>query len=100
MPKQWTGSQACTQPAFAHYCPVGMGGPSVLQADKLSGEWKLVYTSGSELSALLALSKLPFVTVGDITQTIDGAAGTVVNKVGCPASRVAHGHAHFSRFYY
>lgn len=40
-----------------------------------------MYTSGSELSALLALSKLPFVTVGDITQTIDGAAGTVVNKV-------------------
>jgi PAP_fibrillin len=64
----------------------------VPQADKLSGEWKLVYTSGSELSALLALSKLPFVTVGDITQTIDGAAGTVINKVqlGKPA---APGHA-------
>jgi PAP_fibrillin len=40
-----------------------------------------VYTSNSELFALLALSKLPFVTVGDITQTIDGAAGIVVNKV-------------------
>ena len=62
----------------------------MLQADKLSGEWKLVYTSGSELSALLALSRLPFVTVGDITQTIDGAAGTVVNKVHM-ASRPAPG---------
>lgn len=57
---------------------------SLKQADRLSGEWKLVYTSNSELFALLALSKLPFVTVGDITQTIDGAAGTVVNKVRGP----------------
>lgn len=51
------------------------------QEDRLSGEWKLVYTSNSELFALLAISKLPFLTVGDITQTIDAAAGTVTNKV-------------------
>jgi hypothetical protein len=54
---------------------------SFLQVDRLSGEWKLVYTSNSELFALLSLGKLPFVTVGDITQTIDAAAGTVTNKV-------------------
>ena len=54
--------------------------PASTQLDRLSGEWKLVYTSNSELFALLALNKLPFVTVGDITQTIDAAAGTVVNK--------------------
>jgi PAP_fibrillin len=70
----------------------------VLQADKLSGEWKLVYTSGSELSALLALSRLPFVTVGDITQTIDGAAGTVVNKVQHGEPRTAPGHVHLETF--
>jgi PAP_fibrillin len=69
--------------------------PPVPQAGKLSGEWKLVYTAGSELSALLALSRLPFVTVGDITQTIDCAAGTVVNKVGGTASRPAPRRAHF-----
>ena len=47
----------------------------------LNGQWKLVYTSSSELTALLALSRLPFVTVGDITQSIDVASETVVNKV-------------------
>mmetsp|Transcript_6326 Transcript_6326/g.18162 ORF Transcript_6326/g.18162 Transcript_6326/m.18162 type:complete len:440 (+) Transcript_6326:240-1559(+) len=46
----------------------------------LGGCWKLVYTQ-SPLSALLALNRLPFVSVGDITQTIDPATGTVVNKV-------------------
>ena len=36
----------------------------------LLGVWKLAYTSSSELVPLLALGKLPFVTVGDVTQTI------------------------------
>ena len=51
------------------------------QVADLNGEWKLVYTSNSELTALLALSRLPFVAVGDITQTIDGPSMTVTNKV-------------------
>ena len=34
-----------------------------------------------ELIAVLALSKLPFVTVGDITQKIDGISLIVENKV-------------------
>lgn len=46
----------------------------------LGATWKLVYTQ-SPLSSLLALGRLPFVTVGDITQTIDPATGTIVNKV-------------------
>lgn len=50
-------------------------------AQLLGGTWKLVYTAASELGALLALGRLPFVTVGDITQTIEVASGTVVNKV-------------------
>jgi hypothetical protein len=49
----------------------------------LNGDWKLVYTSNSELLAILALSRLPFVTVGDITQRVDAASSTVENKVGC-----------------
>ena len=57
----------------------------------LSGDWKLVYTSNSELLAVLALGKLPFVTVGDITQRVDAAAGTVENRVqlSAPLSRTA-----------
>jgi PAP_fibrillin len=50
-------------------------------ADKLGGTWKLVYTSGSELMGLLALNNLPFVTIGDIKQTIDARAATVVNTL-------------------
>ena len=49
----------------------------------LDGQWKLVYTSNSELFGLLALSRLPFVTVGDITQTVQASTLTVENKV-CP----------------
>ncbi len=49
--------------------------------NKMDGEWKLVYTSNSELIALLALSKLPFVTIGDVTQRVDAATSTVTNKV-------------------
>jgi hypothetical protein len=47
----------------------------------LEGEWKLVYTSNSELLAILALSKLPFVTIGDITQHVETGTNTVENKV-------------------
>lgn len=57
----------------------------------LDGDWKLVYTSNSELLAILALSKLPFVTIGDITQRIDTAFNTVENKaqISVPLSRTA-----------
>lgn len=48
----------------------------------LDGSWKLVYTSNSELLAILALSRLPLVSIGDITQRIDSAINTVENKVG------------------
>ncbi len=50
--------------------------------DKLDGTWKMVYTSSSELIAVMALSKLPFVGVGDVTQRIDVETLTVENKVG------------------
>ena len=43
--------------------------------------WHLVYTSNSELFVLLAADQLPLVSIGDITQTIDGALGTVENRV-------------------
>lgn len=49
--------------------------------DKLDGTWKLAYTSNSELVALLALGKLPLVTVGDITQTVVASSQTVENRV-------------------
>lgn len=49
--------------------------------DQLAGEWRLIYTSNSELMPLLALGKLPLVEVGNITQTIDPASGKVENKV-------------------
>ena len=54
----------------------------VQELSLLNGIWKLVYTSNSELTPLLALGKLPLVTVGDVTQRIDSATRTVVNKVG------------------
>ena len=53
----------------------------VQAADKLGGTWKLAYTSNSELMGLLALNNLPFVTVGDIKQTIDAASATVINTM-------------------
>jgi len=61
----------------------------VLEA--LTGDWKLVYTSNSALIAVLALSRLPFVEVGDITQKIDSITLTVENKVqlSVPFSRTA-----------
>ncbi|GAX82991.1 hypothetical protein CEUSTIGMA_g10418.t1 [Chlamydomonas eustigma] len=61
----------------------------VLEA--LTGDWKLIYTSNSSLMAVLALSRLPFVEVGDITQKIDSSTLTVENKVqlSVPFSRTA-----------
>ncbi|KAH7619209.1 hypothetical protein Ndes2526B_g06162 [Nannochloris sp. 'desiccata'] len=57
--------------------------------EKLDGNWKLAYTSNSELIALLALGKLPLLTVGEIFQTIDGASRTVENRIqlSAPFSR-------------
>ena len=52
-----------------------------LQASELSGTWTLAWTSNSELFSLLALSRLPFVTVGPIQQIINTAAMTAQNKV-------------------
>lgn len=49
--------------------------------EALSGMWKLLYTSNSELMALLALSKLPLIEVDEITQAISAITNTVVNKV-------------------
>ena len=48
---------------------------------KLSGTWRLVYTSNSDLIALLALGRLPLISVGEITQSVDGTAGTVENRI-------------------
>ena len=64
----------------------------LLQAERvLDGQWKLVYTSNSELFGLLALSRLPFVAVGDITQTVQASTLTVENKVrrGCPPAHAS-----------
>lgn len=47
----------------------------------LGGTWRLVYTSNSELIALLALARLPLVTVGEVRQVIDPLAMTVENRV-------------------
>jgi len=57
----------------------------------LDGNWKLVYTSNSELMALLALSRLPFVSIDDITQQVDSRSGSVENKmtVTVPFSRTS-----------
>lgn len=48
---------------------------------QLEGKWRLVWTSTSELVALLAASRLPLVRVVDIFQTIDGASRTAENNV-------------------
>lgn len=56
--------------------------PSPAEAEAaISGTWRLVYTSNSELFALLFADNLPLLTVGDITQTIDAADMTVENRV-------------------
>eukprot|EP00798_Chlamydomonas_sp_ICE-L_P002366 gene2366-8674_t len=59
--------------------------------DKLNGNWKLLYTSNSELIGVLSLSNLPLVTIGEVTQRIDLANMSVENQVGIivPFSRTA-----------
>lgn len=47
----------------------------------LGGTWRLAYTSNSELIALLALGRLPLVTVGEVTQAVDPLGMTVENRV-------------------
>lgn len=49
--------------------------------EQMEGDWKLLYTSNSDVVNLMALNRLPFVTVGDITQRIDRESLTVENKV-------------------
>lgn len=63
---------------------------TVLQAiDKLSGDWKLLYTINSELVGLLGLSRLPGVQVGEISQGVDPRTLSITNTVtiGGPVSR-------------
>lgn len=57
----------------------------------LDGEWRLAYTSGSELLAVLALGRLPLVSVGDVTQTIDAGRGTFENAAEVSALSGAAG---------
>ena len=48
----------------------------------LAGRWKLVYTNSPPALAVLgALRALPAVTIGDITQHVDGDSLEVQNKV-------------------
>ena len=55
--------------------------PSLDQAAALlDGRWKLVYASNSGVLALLGMGRLPGVTVGDITQTVESANLTVENQ--------------------
>jgi hypothetical protein len=58
----------------------------------LGGTWRLAYTSNSELIALLALARLPLVTVGEITQEIDPLGQTVENRVELAAPLRWAGH--------
>ena len=63
-----------------------------LQAiDKLSGQWKLLYTVNSELTGLLGLSRLPGIEVGDISQTINATNLSAINTatIDSPVSRTA-----------
>ncbi|KAL4458619.1 hypothetical protein ABPG75_013484 [Micractinium tetrahymenae] len=57
----------------------------------LGGTWRLAYTSNSELIALLALGRLPLVTVGEVTQSVDPLGMTVENRVEleAPLSKTA-----------
>eukprot|EP00270_Netrium_digitus_P011719 TRINITY_DN3738_c0_g1_i1.p1 TRINITY_DN3738_c0_g1~~TRINITY_DN3738_c0_g1_i1.p1 ORF type:complete len:344 (+),score=82.16 TRINITY_DN3738_c0_g1_i1:33-1034(+) len=62
-------------------------------SDLLDGTWTLAYTSLTELTPLLALSSLPLLTVGPITQTINSFLSTVVNSISfsSPAGSVTVG---------
>ncbi|DBA77025.1 TPA: prolyl aminopeptidase [Trebouxia sp. C0004] len=59
--------------------------------DKLSGQWKLLYTINSELTGLLGLGRLPGVEVGEISQIVNGSMLSITNTVtiGGPVSRTA-----------
>ncbi|KAL3141382.1 prolyl aminopeptidase [Trebouxia sp. C0010 RCD-2024] len=64
--------------------------PAATEAiDKLSGDWKLLYTINSELVGLLGLSRLPGVQVGEISQGVDPRTLSITNTVtiGGPVSR-------------
>ena len=61
----------------------------VQESALLNGTWTLQYTSNSELSGLLALSQLPFVSVETIQQIIDTGTMTAENKVCCQV-RTSH----------
>lgn len=63
-----------------------------LQAiDKLSGQWKLLYTVNSELTGLLGLGRLPGIEVGEISQSVNALTLSITNSVtiGGPISRTA-----------
>lgn len=63
-----------------------------LQAiDKLSGQWKLLYTVNSELTGLLGLGRLPGIEVGEISQSVNALTLSITNTVtiGGPISRTA-----------
>ncbi|MEW5302029.1 MAG: hypothetical protein WDW36_004841 [Sanguina aurantia] len=59
--------------------------PSVESAEQaledLNGTWTLYFSSDAPTLAILALGKLPFVTIGDMTQRIDSQMQTIENKV-------------------
>ena len=55
--------------------------PKAQAVELLNGTWNLAYTSNSELSQLLSLSRLPFLTVGPIQQIVDTGLMTAQNKV-------------------
>ena len=87
----WTALQQAATRAAASCTAVGLMANLLLQAERvLDGQWKLVYTSNSELFGLLALSRLPFVIVGDITQTVQASTLTVENKVRHGRHHPAH----------
>jgi len=64
---------------------------SLQAVDKLSGQWKLLYTINSELTGLLNLGRLPGVEVGEISQSVNGSMLSITNTVtiGGPVSRTA-----------
>ena len=68
----------------------GLGAINACWRPGAAGTWELVYTNAANILALLAVGDLPLspVKIGALTQAIDAASHTVVNKVGrgCPPS--------------
>ena len=64
---------------------------SLQAVDKLSRQWKLLYTINSELTGLLGLGRLPGVEVGEISQSVNGSMLSITNTVtvGGAVSRTA-----------